>query len=97
MSLKPICVKDRRFYRPKKNGTVFIEGMPISGSERPAAGLAQPDQWQPYKVWSGDLWECPDCGHQIIVGVAGEPLAERHYPDMGSWVEKADGLQINDC
>ena len=75
--MKPICVKCRRFYRPKKNGTAFIEGMPIYGASVPA-GLAAPELWQPYKLWMGDLWACPDCGSEIIVGTGVKPISERH-------------------
>jgi hypothetical protein len=53
--MKPICVKCKKFYRPKENGYCFTEGMPTSSGE-----------WKPYKAWMGDLWECPECGHQLL-------------------------------
>jgi len=89
--MKPICVKCRRFYRPKKNGYRFTEGMP---------GYADaPEKWRPYKIWIGDLHECPGCGHQLISGVGLNPVAE-HYMDgfERARVEGGfDQLQVNDC
>ena len=35
--MRPICVPCRRFYRPKKNGTYFLEGHP---TEEPEVFLA---------------------------------------------------------
>jgi hypothetical protein len=31
-----------------------------------------------YRLWSADLWICPDCGHKIISGFGKGPIAE-HY------------------
>lgn len=94
--MKPICVPCRRFYRPKRNGIAFIEGMPKAGN--PKAGNAEPDQWQPYKLWYGDSWACPDCGAEIIVGAGLEPISE-HYKENFEHMVKVTGatLQINDC
>jgi hypothetical protein len=35
----------------------------------------------PYKLWDADLWECPDCGTQIITGFGKSPLAEHYQPN----------------
>ena len=99
--MKPICVPCRRFYRPKKNGYPFIEGMPADNS-RPQAGLAEPEKWKPYKLWNGDLWECPDCHAEIIVGFARQPWAEHYQSDFAKKVESeaarvSELIQINDC
>jgi hypothetical protein len=57
---KPACPKCQRFYRPKKNGYFFIESMPRGGGpddDLPTpSGTSRPDLWQPYKLWSADLW-----------------------------------------
>lgn len=101
MSLKPICVKCQRFYRPKENGYMFIEGMPICNGA--AAGLAEPENWKPYKLWRGDLWECPGCNNPIIVGTGQAPIDE-HYTRTFARNKLAievglqkSLLQINDC
>jgi hypothetical protein len=78
----------RLFYRPYRNGTYFTEGM-----QDGAGG------WKPYKIWVGDLWKCKGCGHELIVGVAREPLSE-HYRDDFDWVRVgtgAEAININDC
>lgn len=94
--MKPICVKCQRFYRVKKNGYSFIEGMPIV--DRAVVGVRGNGEWQPYKLWVGDLWECPDCLAQIIVGTGLNPISEHYQPEFVAQVEKyGPQLQVNDC
>lgn len=98
--MKPICVKCQRFYRPAKNGFYFIEGMPKGGDvQHPMPGTAQAEEWTPYKVWAGDKWECKGCGHELVVGVIGGPIAEHYQPEFKDVVERLDAsqLQVNDC
>lgn len=95
--MKPICVPCERFYRPKKNGFSFIEGMPESVSEA-KPGKAEPEKWAPYKLWMGDLWACPDCGSEIVVGCGRAPLGEHYQPDFADRVQSyAPALKVNDC
>jgi hypothetical protein len=35
---------------------------------------------QPYKLWDADLWECVECGVEIIAGFGRAPLAEHWQP-----------------
>lgn len=95
--MKPICVPCQRFYRPEKNGFCFMEQMPIARDALP--GLAKPESWVPYKLWRGDLWQCPDCGHQLISGVAFSPIAEHYQPGFEQAVNETGIplLKINDC
>ena len=96
--MKPICVKCERFYRPKKNGTPFVEMMPKSGFKRPESGTTDRDAWEPYKLWHGDLWACQGCGHELIVGTGSAPISEHFRPDFTdqimAWGAK---LIVNDC
>lgn len=94
--MKPICIRCERFYRPKRNGFKFIEGMP--NRQHACAGTGDPAAWSPYKLWTGDLWECPDCGAQIIVGVGIAPISE-HYMDDFDHKVQAHGaeLLVKDC
>lgn len=88
--MKPICVKCELFYRVKKNGVRFEEGMPTTSE--PGA------PWEPYKLWVGDLWECRGCGDRIIVGVAPAPLAEHYQPDYAERVAREGSLfRVDDC
>lgn len=95
--MKPICVPCRRFYRPKKNGVYFLEGMPIENDAMP--GTTEPEKWKPYKLWNGDKWECQGCGATIIVGCGGKPVAEHYQKHFEEYVEKlsARDFQVNDC
>lgn len=95
--LKPICVPCQRFYRPKKNGYYFVEGMPIVNGAKP--GTDEPGCWVPYKLWVGDLWECEGCGSTIIVGTGRSPVLEHYQSDFKETIvaTSADRLQVNDC
>ncbi len=94
--MKPVCVPCQRFFRPIKTGFYWIEAMPIGNDVQP--GLAEPENWKPYKLWSGDKWECPDCYATIISGVGLKPVSEHYMPDFQSLVDATDAtLQINDC
>lgn len=94
--VKPVCVKCHMFYRVKKNGYYFLEGMPIPSDTPP--GLFKPGNWLPYKLWTGDLWECVGCGSQLILG-ANAPISEHYMHNFPDLVEKlgADQFQVNDC
>lgn len=94
--MKPICVACQRFYRPKKNGYFFVEGVPaVAGAP---AGTAAPESWKPYKLWSGDLWECSGCGSLIVSGVGREPISEHFQKEFADNLRAYDArLQVNDC
>jgi hypothetical protein len=96
--MKPICVKCRRFYRPKKNGTYFVEGKPRGGVRAPP-GLEAPELWEHYKLWLGDLWECRGCGSEIIVGTGINPVSRDYMPDFEKDIATtgAATITINDC
>jgi hypothetical protein len=96
--MKPICVKCERFYRPKANGTPFVEMMPTGGSERAEPGTSDRDSWTPYKLWMADLWECHGCGHELIVGAGRDPLAEHYQSDFAAKMEAVGAtIIVNDC
>lgn len=94
--MKPICVPCRRFFRPSHTGRYFVEGMPTQNGVLP--GNAEPNKWKPYKLWSGDEWQCRGCGATIIVGFGAGPIAERHHDGFAETVAAlGNGLQVNDC
>lgn len=82
---KPVCVSCQRYYRPAKNGFPYIEGMPMG------------EGWTPYKLWLGDQWRCPGCGHEIVIGAL-VPLSEHYQMDFEAKVERyAPTVTVNDC
>lgn len=89
---KPVCVKCRLFYRPKRNGVAWEEGMPGPGP------IHNEDGWTSYKLWRADLWECRGCGNEIIVGHADRPFAE-HYQEH--YAQNREGVKpyvfVKDC
>ena len=95
--MKPICVPCRRFFRMKKAGFYFLEGMPSVNGALP--GNSEPDKWKPYKVWAADRWECQGCGAAILSGFGRGEIAEHYQPDFAEHVKRlgADQFQVNDC
>jgi hypothetical protein len=99
-AMKPICVHCERFMRPKRNGIYFLEGKPWGGDvEWNQKHGKDATGWTPYKLWAGDLWMCPTCGTQIIVGVPATPIAEHYQPEFAAAVARtgADRLLVKDC
>lgn len=97
MILKPVCVKCQRFYKPHRNGRLFVEAMPKPGLDGPPeSGTAHPENWQPYKVWCGDEWICHGCGSLIIVGTGFGPVKERHHEGFDEAVAQAFYVTVND-
>ena len=33
-----------------------------------------------YALWSADLYECPDCGCQVVTGFGAKPVSMEHEP-----------------
>lgn len=58
-----VCVKCEREMMPERTGVTVEE---------------HTDDGGPYKIWSADLYYCPKCGHQCLVGFADRPLAHHH-------------------
>ncbi len=57
MNHKPVCVKCQKVMFPKKNEVDVLDLVNFS----------------PRQLWEGDLWECPRCYTQIIIGFGCEP------------------------
>ena len=66
-------------------------------------GTAEPHKWEPYKIWQADLWACPSCGHELIVGAGLRPMSERHMSDFEVIKNRYDSaysggmVRVNDC
>lgn len=71
--MRPICMSCQCFYKAKVNGYIFCEMIPISETRV---------TWKPYRIWSGDLWECPKCQTLLIEGTGKDPISEHFEPDF---------------
>ena len=49
---------------------------------------------QPYQIWSADLWECPKCGTQVVLGYGQHAWAEHYQPDFARHLGDVD-ITIN--
>jgi hypothetical protein len=63
-----------RFMRVKQNSVTVEELLEDGG---------------PYKLWDADLFECVECGVEIITGFGARPFAEHWQP---SYAEQRDRL-----
>jgi hypothetical protein len=97
--MKPVCVPCQRFFRCKKTGYYFIEAMPVAGVELATPGTTHPEQWTPYKLWVGDMWECQGCGATILSGFGARPIGEHYQEGFEDQVARLGALQlqVNDC
>lgn len=95
--MRPVCVPCQRFFRCIKTGFYFTEGMPKVSNAAP--GTSEPEKWQPYKLWSGDKFECEGCGAVILSGFGQLPIRIQHQPDFVGVAQSlgADKFQVNDC
>ena len=67
-----ICVKCCVELRPAKNGATILERLPDS---KIAA------------VWLGDIWECPDCKQQTVIGIGKGPVLSRfQFTNEDDWL-----------
>jgi hypothetical protein len=71
-----------RFMRPKKN-SVTVEELTEDGA--------------PYKLWDADLWECPECGVEIIAGFGQGPIAEHYQPTYAAQRERLAPIYPGRC
>lgn len=66
MSHNPVCVKCSKDMYPKKNGV----------------GVLDYAAYGPYQVWDADLWACPQCEIEIVVGFGQNPIARHDETDI---------------
>jgi len=75
MSINYACVGCSTLLRPRKND-VCVHITMEDGSN--------------YQLWQADLWECPDCGNQTLLGYGQMCWAEHYEPDFNRHVKTAD-------
>ena len=69
-----VCAKCRIELRPKTNDIVAIEMADFG----------------PYKIWAADLWGCPECGAEVILGFANHRMAEHYEPKFATVLQEAE-------
>jgi hypothetical protein len=67
------CAGCKVKFRPRKNDIRVLETM---------------DDGRPYRVWCADLWECPDCGTQLIAGYGRTHISEHYMDGFGEALTK---------
>lgn len=76
---RPICVECRVEYSCKKN-EVLINDPAARGFDA--------------TYWYADMWECPGCKHQVIVG-RGKSMLIDNATEAIQWVWKTDSFEFN--
>jgi hypothetical protein len=86
-----VCVGCMVFLKIKRNGVAVEEGMPTKAADGS-------DTWGPYKLWMGDLYECPKCGTQLLTGFGRGPLAEHYQPTYAKTVAQFNPIgRVDAC
>lgn len=79
---KSVCVNCEVELKPEHNGVIVAEMM----RENTAI----------YKLWEADLWKCPECGLEIVLGFGAMPFMEHYEGDINAKLEeiKESGKRI---
>lgn len=43
-----------------------------------------------YKIWGADLWECPKCKHQCVLGFADRPIVHHFDPSYAEFQKQVE-------
>jgi hypothetical protein len=86
-----VCVKCNRQMRPKKNGFEFVELIAAQEPRGPGGFNWKPtNEFHPHALWSGDLWECQDCGNQVVyTDIRQVPITSSYQPNFAERSSKA--------
>ena len=79
---RPVCVKCQTEMRPETNGV----------------GLLDMASYGPYKVWDADLYKCPTCSYEIVVGFGTNAISHHTDKDFDRTLDHyrtSSGLYIN--
>ena len=71
---RPVCVKCSIELRPKTNGVTVADYFM--------------EDAKIYKLWEADLYQCPKCSLQIVVGFGQNAYAEHHTDNCDEKVWK---------
>ena len=65
---KAVCRLCEVELRPETNGVYVVDLMDRNT--------------QPYRLTAADLWKCPRCGYEVVLGFAGEAFMYHHEGDI---------------
>lgn len=68
MSHKPVCVTCQCEFRPKQCGVGLLDMFYPADKQKP----------QPYCLWEADIYWCPNCGFEVVMGFADQPYARQN-------------------
>ncbi len=71
MRHRPVCAKCECELKPKENGIGLLDMFNPSDKSGP----------QPYQLWDADLYKCPKCGYEIVIGFGDLPMVEHWEED----------------
>ena len=86
MNHEPVCATCQCEFRPEHNSVGLLDMYNPSNTNEP----------QPYQIWEADLWKCPKCGVEIVVGFGSDAILRHHEkPDFEKWLKyKEDNSKI---
>ena len=82
MSHRPVCVKCQIELIPKRNDI------------RVVSDWGKPELEE---IWCADLWGCPHCGAQVILGFGASPIISAQHPQYASVKEGCSAHGIFLC
>lgn len=82
MNHNPVCKKCQCEMKPETNGVGLLDMFSPSGVT----------EAQPYQVWDADLWKCPKCGVEVVLGF-GVGALSNHHEESFHWVIKGYELR----
>ena len=68
---RPVCIKCQCELKPEWNGV----------------GVVDYAEYGPYKIWDADLWKCPKCGYELVVGFGDMAISHHHDDHFGQVLE----------
>jgi len=79
---KSVCAKCEVELKPEHNGVIVAEMMH--------------NNTEIYKLWFADLWKCPECGIEVVLGFGVQPYMEHFDGDLNAKLEelKLSGRRI---
>lgn len=89
---RPVCVSCGCYYRCWKNDVV-VETGELKVSER----FSEPSTWVSHEIRSADLWRCPECEGEIVIGFAQDPLShslKAGYAERLAEIERGESSVI---